>query len=80
MGATRSISSSTARRGRTGCVTALRLVPSIPAWLLHAYVFGQVLGVVAVLSWFVAIVIGRCQGDARLSAYCLRYRRKRSRT
>jgi len=54
-------------------VTLFRLVLAIPAFLL-AYVFLFVMSVVAVIGWFVAVVIGRMpKGMRDLSAYCLRY-------
>lgn len=54
-------------------VTAFRLILAVPAYIL-SYVFSQVMQVVAVLAWFVAIVIGRMpRGMENLSLYCLRY-------
>jgi hypothetical protein len=59
------------RQHRLG--TAFRLPMAIPAWILN-YVFNQVLQVVALLGWFVAIVIGRMpRGMENLGLYCLRY-------
>jgi hypothetical protein len=54
-------------------VTAFRLILAVPAYIL-SYVFSQVMQVVAILAWFVAIVIGRIpRGMENLSLYCLRY-------
>lgn len=54
-------------------VTAFRIVLVIPAWILN-WVFGQVLQILAFLSWFVAIVLGRMpEGMQGLGLYCLRY-------
>jgi hypothetical protein len=54
-------------------ITAFRPIMAIPAWILNG-VFGQVLGVVALLGWFVAIAIGRMpRGMENLGLYCLRY-------
>jgi hypothetical protein len=54
-------------------VTLFRLVLAIPAFVL-AYVLILVLAVVALVGWFVALVIGRMpKGMRDLSAYCLRY-------
>src|SRR5207247_299421 len=54
-------------------VTAFRLVLAIPAWILN-WVFSQVLQIVAILAWFVAIAIGRMpRGMENLGLYCLRY-------
>ena len=38
-------------------ITAFRPILAIPAWILN-YVFGQVLQIVALIGWFVAIAIG----------------------
>lgn len=55
-------------------VTAFRPIMAIPAWLLN-WVFGQVLQIVALLTWFVAIAIGRVpRGMENLGLYCLRYK------
>jgi len=52
---------------------ALRLPLAVPA-VLCAYVFGIVLAVVAILSWFVALAVGRVpDGFQKLGVYCLRY-------
>ena len=52
---------------------ALRLPLAVPA-LICGYVFGIVLLVVAVLSWFVALAVGRVPvGFQNLGVYCLRY-------
>lgn len=51
----------------------LRWILAIPAIIL-AWVFQQVLGIVAFLAWFVCIVIGRIpKGMRDLGLYCLRY-------
>ena len=53
--------------------TLFRLVLAIPAFLI-AYVFSIVMSVIALVGWFVALVIGRMpKGMRDLSAYCLRY-------
>lgn len=54
-------------------VTGFRLVLAIPAFVL-AWVLAQVLQVIAVLNWFIAIFIGRIpRGMEQLGLYCLRY-------
>ena len=54
-------------------VTLFRLVLAIPAFVI-AYVLIFVMVVVAIIGWFVALVIGRTpKGMRDLSAYCLRY-------
>ena len=54
-------------------VTLFRLVLAIPAFLI-AYVFLLVMSAIALVGWFVALVIGRMpKGMRDLSAYCLRY-------
>jgi hypothetical protein len=54
-------------------VTGFRPILTIPAWVLN-FVFSQVLQVVALLAWFVAIAIGRMpRGMENLGLYCLRY-------
>ena len=54
-------------------VTAFRPILAIPAWVLN-FVFSQVLQIVALLAWFVAIAIGRMpRGMENLGLYCLRY-------
>jgi Domain of unknown function (DUF4389) len=54
-------------------VTAFRLVLVLPAFVL-AWVLGQVLQVIAVLNWLIAIFIGRIpRGMEQLGLYCLRY-------
>ncbi|HMJ00252.1 MAG TPA: DUF4389 domain-containing protein [Gaiellaceae bacterium] len=54
-------------------VTAFRPIMAIPAWILN-WVFSQVLQIVALLGWFVAIAIGRMpRGMKNLGLYCLRY-------
>jgi 2-(1,2-epoxy-1,2-dihydrophenyl)acetyl-CoA isomerase len=52
---------------------ALRLPLAVPA-LICGYVFGIVLVVVAILSWFAALAVGRVpDGFQSLGIYCLRY-------
>ena len=54
-------------------VTAFRLILVIPAFVL-SWVLGQVLQVLAVLNWLIAIFIGRVpRGIEQLGLYCLRY-------
>jgi len=54
-------------------VTFFRLILAIPAFVI-AYVFLIGMFVVALVGWFVALVIGRMpKGMRDLSAYCLRY-------
>jgi hypothetical protein len=54
-------------------VTLFRLVLAIPA-IIFAYVLFIVMIFVALIGWFVALVIGRMpKGMRDLSAYCLRY-------
>jgi hypothetical protein len=54
-------------------VTAFRLVLVIPAFVLN-WVLGQVLQVIALLAWVIAIFIGRVpRGMEQLGLYCLRY-------
>jgi hypothetical protein len=54
----------------------LRVILAIPALIL-AWVFSQVLGIIAFLGWFVCIVIGRMpKGMRDLGAYCLRYQQQ----
>jgi Domain of unknown function (DUF4389) len=54
-------------------VTAFRIVLAIPAWVLN-WVLSQVLLVIALLSWFIAIVLGRIpRGMEQIGLYCLRY-------
>ena len=54
-------------------VTAFRLVLVIPAFVL-SWVLGQVLQVVALLAWVIAIFLGRIpRGMEQLGLYCLRY-------
>jgi hypothetical protein len=53
--------------------TAFRILLAIPALIL-AWVFGQVVQIVAILAWFVALAIGRTpRGMENLGLYCLRY-------
>ena len=53
-----------------------RGILSIPAQIL-AWVFGQVLGIVAFLAWFVCLFIGRMpKGMEDLGVYCLRYQQQ----
>jgi hypothetical protein len=54
-------------------ITAFRAVLAIPAFVL-AWVLGQVLLVIAVISWFIGIAVGRVpRGLEQLGLYCLRY-------
>jgi Domain of unknown function (DUF4389) len=54
-------------------VTAFRLVLALPAWVLN-WVLSQVLLVIALLSWFIAIAMGRIpRGMEQIGLYCLRY-------
>jgi uncharacterized protein DUF4389 len=54
-------------------VTAFRLVLAIPAVVL-AWVLGQVLQIIGLLNWLIAIFIGRVpRGMEQLGLYCLRY-------
>jgi hypothetical protein len=54
-------------------VTAFRIVLVIPAFVL-AWVLSQVLLVIGLLNWLIAIFIGRVpRGMAQLGLYCLRY-------
>jgi len=54
-------------------ITAFRIVLAIPAFVL-SWVLSQVLLVIAVISWFVAIAVGRIpRGMEQLGLYCLRY-------
>lgn len=54
-------------------VTLFRLLLAIPAFVV-AYVLVFVMFFVALVGWFVALVIGRMpKGMRDLSAYCLRY-------
>jgi hypothetical protein len=54
-------------------ITAFRIVLAIPAFVL-AWVLSQVLLVIAVISWFIAIAVGRVpRGMEQLGLYCLRY-------
>jgi hypothetical protein len=54
-------------------ITAFRLILAIPALILN-WVFSQVLQIVGILGWLVAIVIGRMpRGMENLGLYCLRY-------
>jgi hypothetical protein len=53
--------------------TAFRILLAIPALIL-AWVFGQVVQIVAILAWFVALALGRTpRGMENLGLYCLRY-------
>ena len=55
-------------------VTGFRPILALPA-LVIAYIFGLMVVYIALLGWFVALVIGRTpKGMRDLSAYCLRYR------
>lgn len=54
-------------------VTAFRLVLAIPAFVLN-WVLSQVLFVISVLNWFIAIAMGRIpRGMEQIGLYCLRY-------
>ena len=54
-------------------VTAFRLVLVIPAFVL-SWVLSQVLQVIALLAWVIAIFVGRTpRGMEQLGLYCLRY-------
>jgi hypothetical protein len=54
-------------------ITLFRIVVAIPALVLSS-VFGQVLQIVALLGWFVALALGRLpRGMESLGLYCLRY-------
>ena len=54
-------------------VTAFRIVLAIPALILN-WVFSQVLQIVGILTWLVALVLGRTpRGMENLGLYCLRY-------
>jgi len=54
-------------------ITAFRIILAIPALILN-WVFGQVVQIVALLGWFVALAIGRTpRGMENLGLYCLRY-------
>jgi hypothetical protein len=55
-------------------ITLLRLILAIPAFIL-AYVFSIVTAVVAIIGWFVCLILGRMpKGMRDLVAYCRRYR------
>ena len=54
-------------------ITLFRLILAIPAYVV-AYVFSLVRFFVAVIGWFIALVVGRMpKGMRDLSAYCLQY-------
>jgi Domain of unknown function (DUF4389) len=54
-------------------ITLFRPILAIPAWVLN-WIFSRVVQIVAILGWFVAIVIGRMpRGMEDLGLYCLRY-------
>jgi hypothetical protein len=54
-------------------ITLFRPIMAIPAWVLN-WVFGNVLQIVAILGWLIAIFIGRMpRGMENLGLYCLRY-------
>jgi len=60
-------------RRQTRWKTLFRLPLAIPAYVLMA-VLGTVLQIVAVISWFIALALGRVpKGMRDLMAYCLRY-------
>jgi hypothetical protein len=55
-------------------ITALRLPLAIPALVL-SWVFTQIVQLMAIAGWFVALAIGRMpRGMENLGLYCLRYR------
>jgi hypothetical protein len=59
--------------GQRRLITAFRLILVIPAFVL-SWVLGQVLQVLALLNWLIAIFIGRVpRGMEQLGLYCLRY-------
>jgi 2-(1,2-epoxy-1,2-dihydrophenyl)acetyl-CoA isomerase len=61
------------RRPQARWKTLLRLLLAIPAWVLQT-VLTTVLQVLAVITWFIALAIGRVpRGMRDLMAYCLRY-------
>ncbi|HYZ18253.1 MAG TPA: DUF4389 domain-containing protein [Gaiellaceae bacterium] len=63
-----------ARQRQRRLITLFRLILGIPAFLL-AYVFGIVTAVVAIIGWFVCLILGRMpKGMRDLLAYCRRYR------
>ena len=54
-------------------MTGFRLVLVIPAFVL-SWVLSQVLQVIALLAWVIAIFLGRIpRGMEQLGLYCLRY-------
>jgi Domain of unknown function (DUF4389) len=54
-------------------ITAFRIILAIPALILN-WVFGQVVQIVGLLAWLVALVLGRTpRGMENLGLYCLRY-------
>jgi 2-(1,2-epoxy-1,2-dihydrophenyl)acetyl-CoA isomerase len=60
-------------RGQARWKTLLRLPLAIPAYVLQT-VLNTVLQVLAVITWFIALAIGRVpKGMRDLMAYCLRY-------
>jgi 2-(1,2-epoxy-1,2-dihydrophenyl)acetyl-CoA isomerase len=61
------------RRQQARWKTLLRLLLAVPAWVLQT-VLTTVLQVLAVITWFIALAIGRVpKGMRDLMAYCLRY-------
>ena len=61
------------RQGQSRLVTLFRLPLALPAIVLWS-VFGVVLTIVAVASWFVALTLGRTTaGLQELGMFCLRY-------
>jgi len=61
------------RQGQPRLVTLFRLPLALPASVLWS-VFGVVLTIVAVASWFVALTLGRTTaGLQELGMFCLRY-------
>ncbi len=62
------------RQRQRRLITLFRLILGIPAFLL-GYVFGIVTFVVALIGWFVCLILGRMpKGMRDLLAYCRRYR------
>ena len=54
-------------------VTGFRIILAIPALILN-WVFSQVLQIVGIIAWLVALVLGRTpRGMENLGLYCLRY-------
>jgi hypothetical protein len=54
-------------------ITAFRIVLAIPALILN-WVFGQVVQIVGIIAWLLALILGRTpRGLENLGLYCLRY-------